>query len=601
MSFKAIIIKRALYYYPQLLIVGLILLLYIQNLWFDFAYLDDNLIVFSEYSKISSISKILNAFKSGYLYNSYYRPIVMISFIFDTAIAGQSSMMYHLTNIMIHIIVSLLVYKLLLKFNAKQNISLLLSIFFAINPINVNAVSWIVGRNDLLLAMFSILSILFFIKHNESNKIIFLLLSSFFYLLALLSKEAAIALLFIFVIYTRLFIVTDNFFSKKYFPISIYIIPTVIYFLLKTFVAKIHTQDKISLEFFIQNLYVIFEYIAKLIYYPAIEPLPNKNYFLILFGVILVLVFLFVFFRIINEINNKRTFIFGSLFFLTFVLPSLFIRMNSDDGGFNYIDCRVYLPSFGFLILLSVIIQSFKFRINSMISSLLVIIFFIYSIMFNNLKNQAYRNGPALWNTAIENHPQRAKYWIGLAFYYYDNKDFLKAAKYAQVAINLKPDNPEYYHKAALAFELSGEISSSITLLNKVLALEKDKSSTIIELIKIHLKINDFDKCKELSNEFLKINFENKKKKIEMYSSIAYYFNQYKSYQNAIKFMKIALLEKPDCPNLNNDLGIMYYNNNNIDSARIYIEKAITLEPGNADYINNLNYIRQKINEENYQ
>ncbi len=52
-------------YLPQLLIIGMILLVYIQNLWFDFAYLDDNLIVFAEYEKIDSLSKIPQAFASG--------------------------------------------------------------------------------------------------------------------------------------------------------------------------------------------------------------------------------------------------------------------------------------------------------------------------------------------------------------------------------------------------------------------------------------------------------------------------------------------------------------------------------------------------------
>ncbi|MEB2355937.1 MAG: hypothetical protein OZ915_12240, partial [Ignavibacteriales bacterium] len=130
-------------YLPQLLIIGMILLVYIQNLWFDFAYLDDNLIVFAEYEKIDSLSKIPQAFASGYLLDNYYRPMIMISFIIDTAIAGQSSTMYHLTNLIIHIVFSLLLYSLLLKFEIRKIVALFSVIIFAIHPINLNAVSWI--------------------------------------------------------------------------------------------------------------------------------------------------------------------------------------------------------------------------------------------------------------------------------------------------------------------------------------------------------------------------------------------------------------------------------------------------------------------------
>ncbi len=146
--------------YPYLLILVLCSIVYSQNLWFNFAYLDDNLIVFQEYHKINSISKIPDTFTEGYLFDNYYRPMVMISFIIDTAIAGQSSMMYHLTNLLLHIIVSFLVYLLLNKISKENVLSLIFAILYSIHPININAVSWIAGRNDLLVTLFALLSLL---------------------------------------------------------------------------------------------------------------------------------------------------------------------------------------------------------------------------------------------------------------------------------------------------------------------------------------------------------------------------------------------------------------------------------------------------------
>ena len=143
--------KFLLKYYPQLILLGLIILSYAHNLWFGFTYIDDNLIVFDQYDKIKSVSQIPSAFINGYLFDNYYRPIVMISFILDTAIAGQSSLMYHLTNIILHVIVTFIIYKILLLVGVKEIVSLIASAFFAVHPLNVSAVSWIVGRNDLLL------------------------------------------------------------------------------------------------------------------------------------------------------------------------------------------------------------------------------------------------------------------------------------------------------------------------------------------------------------------------------------------------------------------------------------------------------------------
>lgn len=181
--------------------MGLILLVYIQNLWFDFAYLDDNLVVFVEHEKIDSLSKIPNAFLNGYLLDNYYRPMIMISLIIDTAIAGQSAMMYHLTNLILHIFVSLLIYKLLVQLKIRESISLLLSLFFAAHPINTNAVSWIVGRNDLLLALFTIISLLSFITYQKKKRTVSFIISATTYFFAMLSKEVGVLIPVIFISY----------------------------------------------------------------------------------------------------------------------------------------------------------------------------------------------------------------------------------------------------------------------------------------------------------------------------------------------------------------------------------------------------------------
>ena len=304
-------IKQYLYkYYPQIFIIGLALLVYGQNLWFDFAYLDDNLIVFDEYEKIQDVSKIPSSFVNGYLFDNYYRPMVMISFIFDTTIAGQSSMMYHLTNIVLHIITSLLVFQILLKLGIKKSISLLAALVFAIHPLNVNAISWIVGRNDLLLAVFSLASFFFYMRFKEIDDISYLYLSISAYFLAMLSKEPGVLIPIVIFLYEALICSKDRPKLKNLYSLLYFMLPALVYLALRYFVATINSREEIALSSFIQNIYILFEYIAKSVYFFYINPLPIKNYVLISIGIIISIGL--ISFVIANRKNrSNNTFVFG--------------------------------------------------------------------------------------------------------------------------------------------------------------------------------------------------------------------------------------------------------------------------------------------------
>lgn len=577
-------------YFPQILIVGFILLIYTQNLWFDFAYLDDTLIIFAEYEKIDSLSDIPSSFVHGYLYDNYYRPMVMISFIIDTAIAGQSSMMYHLTNLIIHCIVTLLLFQILIKLEFTRNVSLIAALLFAVHPLNINAVSWIVGRNDLLLALFSMLSFLLYVKYKETNKAYLLVLSLFAYLFAMLSKEAGFLVPVPILLYEILIRSDKKFKLKNIYSLFYFALPAIIYLLLRKYAAHIIVRDETSFSSFVQNIYILFEYLAKTVYYFYIDPLPMKNNTLTAIGVMVVLL-LTAFFFMIRKNKEYKKYLFGFLIFLVFVLPALFVRPISDDGEFNYIDCRMYLPLFGLMILSAVIVENIAPYIKRSIKIIILIAAFSYLSAFSFLNNQVYKNGLNYWNAALDKHPERATFWAGLGFYYYDNNQFIEAAKCAENAIKIKPDITEFYQKASLAYEGAGELLKANDVLERLLKIDKDNSVTFVNIIKNYLRLNQIDKANQWAENFQELDIKDKKTNAYLNSTLAYYFAQANQFDYSIKLMKTALNIFPENPNYNNDLGVFYLKNNELDSAKIYFKKAIEIEPNNLDYIKNFNYL----------
>src|SRR5262249_1681155 len=92
--------------------------------------------------------------------HAYYRPLVMVSFILDALIAPASPAMGHLTNLILHVVASCLVWVLLRRLGSHDDLALALALVFAVHPLAANAIGWVPGRNDLLLTVFALAAVL---------------------------------------------------------------------------------------------------------------------------------------------------------------------------------------------------------------------------------------------------------------------------------------------------------------------------------------------------------------------------------------------------------------------------------------------------------
>ena len=110
---------------------------------------------------------------------------------------------YHLTNVLLHALVSVLYYKTCLAFVPSKKVAQLCSLLFVAHPIHTEAVTGIVGRAELLSSVFFLLSILSYEKAAAINKgqLVYLPLSMAFVGCAMLCKEQGITVLGILVVY----------------------------------------------------------------------------------------------------------------------------------------------------------------------------------------------------------------------------------------------------------------------------------------------------------------------------------------------------------------------------------------------------------------
>ena len=186
-----------------LLLIGLYVYagsLHNEFLWDDHTYMVTN-------PNIKDFSLLPRLFTtnmaSTYVQDSrYYRPLQMFTYMMDYSLWKLNPQGYHITNILLHLLVSLTLYCFVSLLSGKRSLAFFTSLVFVIHPIHISAVDFIAGRASSLSSLFILLSMIFYIKCvDEKNRTKNYILLIAAYILALLSKEISLILPFLLVLY----------------------------------------------------------------------------------------------------------------------------------------------------------------------------------------------------------------------------------------------------------------------------------------------------------------------------------------------------------------------------------------------------------------
>jgi protein O-mannosyl-transferase len=175
------------------------LLLYARTADFGFAHADDADLIAANQAFLANPRNVPRAFEKSYFEvegqpsdkKTYYRPVTIVSFMLDAQRSGANPHAYHVTNIVLHAAATCLVFALALAWGAPEWAALAAALVFAVHPINVQAVAWIAGRNDLLSAVFGIISMIA-IATTRSATALAVAIHAAAFAVALFSKETAI-------------------------------------------------------------------------------------------------------------------------------------------------------------------------------------------------------------------------------------------------------------------------------------------------------------------------------------------------------------------------------------------------------------------------
>lgn len=127
---------------------------------------------------------------------SYFRPVITFSFALDQRLWGIAPIGYHFTNLVFHLLATLLVYRIGLQLIHEKRVALPGSLLFLLHPIPGGAVQWISGRTDVIMACFYLFSFSSYLDlrlHRTGTRWMAVPVILGF-AMALLSKETALSL-----------------------------------------------------------------------------------------------------------------------------------------------------------------------------------------------------------------------------------------------------------------------------------------------------------------------------------------------------------------------------------------------------------------------
>lgn len=157
-------------------------------------------------------------------FGKYYRPFLSLSFFIDQRLYGDVTFGFRLTNILIHALNVILIYILgrMLFRNAarKEEIAFFSALLFAVHPAAVESVSWISGRTDSLAVFWSLSTIIFYLAGRGSKRWYFLPVALFCMVAAVLSKEVAVVIPVLMVIWEFFYHHSFGFKKTKYAPLA---------------------------------------------------------------------------------------------------------------------------------------------------------------------------------------------------------------------------------------------------------------------------------------------------------------------------------------------------------------------------------------------
>ncbi len=501
---------------------------------------------------------------------SSYVPIPILTFTVEYKLFGLNPFIFHLSNLILHLLCTLLVFQILRMLKLKPVYAAIGAMIFGVHPMHVESVAWIAERKDLLCYLFCCASIIVYFNYlnSQKNKLLFFLLSLFLFICSLFSKITAVTLplsLLLIDYYLGRPLKSKVLIEKvPFFILSlIFGIAEILMFqkqgaLKATEIVSI--SDQVFMGFYALSAYIIkfFAPFQLSALYPWLSAPGHSLPFLYYISPLFILVLGFLIYRVTRK---TRAILFGSLFFLVNIILMFQAQILTQGIGF-LADRFSYIPYLGFCFLAGwstdQLIRNKKEWKTQVLGVLFFIILIFTVLSFNRTK--IWENDFTLWNDVIEKYPNNIY---------------------------------KSYANRGIAFTSLEQWDNAITDFTRVIEMDSKYGWGYVDRGVAYQHTGQWDKSIDDFSKAIEINTLD----FDAYAGRALSYGVLGQYNKAITDFSRALQINPKYSKGYSNRGLTYANLGYFDKAIADYSKAIELDPGYKDALSNRSLAYGRLNQ----
>lgn len=480
----------------------------------------------------------------------YWRPLAIFSHALEYPVWGLNPLGYHLTNSVLHVANSFLIYLLVSRLFGRPSWAFITSLLFLVHPIQTEEVTYISGRCGLLAAFFMLAGLILYVEFRRGRGREYYLASIIFFLLGLLSKESAVVFPLAVVFLDAVWLKARG--AGLLRRIAPFMAILAAYFLWRGVLGVATANLSAVLPGLLPRLVTMAQVVFMwwgLLGVPAglvldrTTPLaaPLRLLDVSLFTLFLLLVGGSIYFG-----RRSRLVPFAMCWFFIFLAPVLQIIPVTVQGALFTPEHFLYLPSAGFFLLLgSGLALSYRgSRGRKIACGALVFALVVSYAAVTVRRNVDWRDPRTLYSLTVRQSPQSARAHVHLGLAQQARGDSEGAAQSFQEALRLKPDYVLAHNNLGIALVHMGKDEDALAAFGEALRWNAGAA--------------------------------------EPHNNIGYLMSKRGEWELALKSYENAIHAEPYGVSAHNNLGTLFFKQGDVVRAEAEWERAVTLDP---DYL----------------
>ena len=513
-----------------------------------------------------------------------WHPLAWVSHMLDCQLYGARAGGHHLTNVLLHVASTLLLFSVLNRMTDATWRSAAVAALFAWHPLHVESVAWVSERKDVLCGFFWMLTLWLYVRYAARPSTARYLLALGSFVLCLMAKPMGVTLPFVLLLLDywplKRFTICDLRFTifrlvREKIPFLILSLAACVLTLRAQEISIVSTAGLTVSQRIVHVLAAYNHYLTAMfvpghlaVYYPYQIHLPTLT--IVCAAIVLGLATLLA----IKNSRRRPYIAVGWLWYLGTLVPVIGLVQVGDQA---WADRYTYLPLVGlFVAMVWFTVEIIQSRI---VLQSLSVIAAAALITATSVQLGYWKDTRTLFEHANQVTPNNYMAITVLGSLLAREHKYDEAMAYYRTALRYQPTFPEAHFFLGDAYDEQGKLDEAIAEYQKALWFKPTQEQTHIFMGIALAKQKKYDEAMAHYNAALKLNPDS----AVAQNNLARILHTQGKLDEAVEHYQAALEIDPKLALAHNNLGILLIQKGNLVEGIQHLRDALRLKPGNTE------------------